>query len=112
MTTYAAQVSVDGPPIAVLVGSRTASSGEATATAFHGRPDTRFFGQPTAGLTTSNEPLALSDGALLILTMSVFTDRNGVSYGQDISIEPDVLVDGDPTAAATDWLLDHPACWR
>jgi carboxyl-terminal processing protease len=110
MTAYAAEVSVDGPPIAVLVGTRTGSSGEATATAFHGRPDTRFFGQPTAGLTTSNEPLALSDGALLILTMSVFTDRNGVSYGQDISIEPDVLVDGDPTAEATAWLLDHPGC--
>ena len=58
------------------------------------------------------QPLALSDGALLILTMSVFTDRNGVSYGQDISIQPDVLVDGDPTAEGTDWLLDHPACRR
>jgi carboxyl-terminal processing protease len=111
MTTYTAEVSVDGP-IAVLVGPRTGSSGEATATAFHGRPDTRFFGQPTAGLTTSNEPVALSDGALLILTMSVFTDRNGVSYGQDISIEPDVLVDGDPTGEATDWLLGRPACGR
>lgn len=110
MTTYAAEVSVDGPPIAVLVGPRTGSSGEATAIAFHGRPDTQLFGQPTAGFTTSNEPLALSDGALLILTMSVFTDRNGESYGQDMSIEPDVLVDGDPTTEATDWLLDHQAC--
>jgi carboxyl-terminal processing protease len=110
MTTYGTAVAIDGPPVAVLIGPRTASSGEATAIAFHARPDTRFFGQSTAGLTTSNEPLALSDGALLILTMSVFTDRAGASYGQDISVDPDELVDGDPTSAATGWLLAHPRC--
>ncbi|MEI9990923.1 MAG: S41 family peptidase [Rhizomicrobium sp.] len=37
--------------VAVLVDRRTASSGEATAIAFEGRPHTRFIGEPTAGFT-------------------------------------------------------------
>lgn len=110
MTTYESEVPADQPPVAVLIGPRTASSGEATAVAFRARPDTRFFGGATAGLTTSNEPLALSDGALLILTMSVFTDRSGHSYGQDIAVEPDVAIDGDPSPAALEWLRTQPEC--
>jgi len=39
--------------IAVLTGPRTASSGEAVTIAFRGRPRTRSFGLPTAGLSTS-----------------------------------------------------------
>ena len=36
-------------PVAVLVDSSTASSAEAITIAFHGRPDTRFFGTHTSG---------------------------------------------------------------
>ena len=61
-----------------------------------------------AGLTTSNEPLFLSDGAMMALTMSAFTDRNGMTYGQNISIDPDEAISGDPTSAATEWLLRQP----
>lgn len=110
MVSYADSVASDGTPVAVLIGPRTGSSGEATAIAFHGRPDTRFFGQATAGLTTANEPLALSDGALLILTMSVFTDRSGLSFGQDIPVLPDQETDGNPTPDAVERLLAHPRC--
>ncbi len=39
--------------VAVLLGPRTASSGEMVAIAFHGRANTRSFGAPTAGLTTA-----------------------------------------------------------
>jgi hypothetical protein len=47
---------------------------------------------------------------MLILTMSVFTDRAGVSFGQDVPVEPDDIIAGDPTVAATDWLLTQPQC--
>ena len=51
--------------VAVLTGPRTASSGEAVTIAFRGRPRTRSFGQPTAGLSTSNETFPLPDGAMI-----------------------------------------------
>lgn len=97
--------SVDNP-VAVQIGSLTASSGEAVTTAFHGRPNTRLFGQSTAGLATSNEPVVLSDGAMIALTRSVFTDRNGHQFGQGFSIEPDELLESteDPLDAAISWL--------
>ena len=119
LSIWAGQPMVDGgltidredpKPTAVLIGRRTGSSGEAVATAFHGQPRARFFGQPTAGLTTANEPVELSDGALLILTMSVFTDRTGHQYGQGIRIEPNQLVTEDLLETATGWLSQEPEC--
>lgn len=54
---------------------------------------------------------------MMALTMSVFTDRNGLAYGFDQSVEPDVLagsdamaLDDEPLTLATAWLLEHPAC--
>ena len=110
MTSYEVQIPEEQPPVAVLISRQTASSGEATAVAFRGRPDTRSFGQETAGLTTSNEPLYLSDGALMALTMSVFTDRTGHAFGQGLRIQPDQPVDGDPVDPAAEWLHDQSAC--
>lgn len=60
------------PRVAVL----TAISGEAVAIAFRGRADTRSFGTPTCGLSTSNHTDRLSDGGNLYLTASVMADRS------------------------------------
>ena len=94
-------------PVAVLIGPQTASSGEATAISFRGRPNTRFFGRPSAGLTTGNELYPLKDGAILVLTTVVELDRTGREYGG--SITPDVVT-ADPQSEATEWLLTQPAC--
>ncbi|RNI27875.1 hypothetical protein EFA69_17430 [Rufibacter immobilis] len=75
-------------PIALLVDERTASSGEAILVSFMGRPDTKSFGEPTAGLSTANKNFTLVDSAQLVLTSAVFTDRNGRIYGK--KIVPDV----------------------
>jgi carboxyl-terminal processing protease len=98
--------------VAVLIGASTGSSGEAAATAFHGRPNTRFFGQQTAGLTTANEPVVLSDGAMIALTMSVFTDRNGHAFGQGVSITPDEFIEPqvDALTEALSWLRAEGTC--
>jgi C-terminal processing protease CtpA/Prc len=85
-------------PTAVLIGSLTGSSGEAVAVAFRGQEATTLYGTPTAGKTTANEPVLLSDGAMIALTMSVFTDRDGNSFGIDTPIEPDVSVTGGADA--------------
>lgn len=106
------------PPVAVLTGPRTASSGEAVATAFRARPATRSFGQGTAGLSTANRAFRLADGAVIQLTVSTFADRTGRLYGE--SIEPDQPVAAGPVTrdvdtdatlrAAVEWLRTQPPC--
>ncbi len=104
------QLKHPGAPVAVLIGPRSASSGEASVLAFRGRPQTRSFGQPTAGLSTANEMRPLVDGSALLLTTSVMQDRRG--GGDGLKIEPDQRTDGDAAtaAAAQAWLLAQPAC--
>jgi carboxyl-terminal processing protease len=110
------------PPVAVLTGRRTASSGEALVIAFRGRRDARTFGQPTRGISTSTLSMKLSDGAVIALATAVFADRTGRSYGS--VIEPDESVPTEVTATAEDqatpedptvarasaWLRGQAAC--
>jgi hypothetical protein len=103
--------------VAVLTGPRTGSSGEVVTVAFRGRPRTRSFGAPTAGLTTGNERFVLPDGAAILLTRSVYVDRTGARYGGTIA--PDSLVGppgatvpaGVPPAGAPDAALDAATAW-
>lgn len=103
------RLAVPDPAVAVLIGPKTASAGEAVALAFRGRPRSRSFGASTCGLTTANSVFELSDGGLLFLTTMVEADRTGRQFSS--SIEPDESVtdaDGssDPAlAAASAWLL-------
>ncbi len=101
-------------PVAVLTGPRTASSGEAVVVAFRGRLDTRSFGLPTAGRSTSNSTFDLPDGSRLLLTTAVMIDRTGAAYGGRIA--PDVRIDSAKTAedgalaAAQAWLRGRKTC--
>lgn len=87
------------PPVAVLIGPMTASSGEFVALAFRGRPRTRSFGEPTYGLPTSNYSKELSDGAVVALTTSLGVDRTGQTF--DSPIPPDHLIKTDWTRLGT-----------
>lgn len=92
------------PYVAVLLDGGVASSGEAVAVAFKQRPNTRFFGTATCGLSTANSPFTLSDGAILNLTVSTDADRTSTMYGGPL--QPDQLIT-DPSAvvtAAVAWL--------
>lgn len=96
-------------PVAVLIGPFTASSGEAVAISFIGRPETRLFGNPTRGVSTSNTAFEMPDGALLIITTALMADRNQTPFGEEIV--PDVIVTDEMTLeTAVDWLLAKPAC--
>jgi len=104
-------------PVAVLTGPGTENAGEAIDVAFRGRPDTRFFGLPTAGRTTGIRALGLPDGGLLALTDSWLVDREGKVYRA--AIPPDEVVAGgrskrdDPALqAAVAWLGTQRACGR
>ena len=67
-------------PVAVLLGTGTASAGEAIAIAFRDRAGTRSFGWHTAGLTTANAGFHLSDDATLYVAVAQMTDRRGNDY--------------------------------
>ncbi|MCF3496315.1 hypothetical protein C7E15_02645 [Stenotrophomonas maltophilia] len=94
--------------VAVLVGPRTASSGEAVAVAFRARPGTRFFGQPTAGLATSNTTFPLPDGGALLLTTAAMADREGTEYPKGIVPVSIVRGDQDAIEIALHWLRSAP----
>lgn len=113
--------SVAAQAVAVLVGRNTASAAEAIAIAFEGRPRTRFFGEPTAGIPTGNELYPLSDGSALLLTTAIGVDRTGATY--ESQMQPDELIvqstsnnaatprENDETAlAARAWLHTQPQC--
>lgn len=73
------------------------------AVAFVGRENTRSFGSPTCGASTGNNTIKLSDGSVLILTVSYMADRNQKVYG--IPVEPDeVVAPKEVVQRAVEWL--------
>ena len=93
-------------PIAVLIDRYTASSGEAVAIAFKGLPNTRFFGERSAGLSTANGPFELADGAVIWLTTGVDLDRDKAKYYSGVT--PDVTV---KTSATEDKVVEAASSW-
>jgi len=77
-------------PVAVLINGATGSSGASIAIAFRGRPNTRFFGEPTSTTTTVNRNVSLPNGAEMIVTTGVMGDRTGRRY--EAGLEPDETV--------------------
>jgi hypothetical protein len=79
------------------------------AVAFRGRPRSRSFGQPTAGLTTATSSYGLSDGSNLTFATSVFADRAGTHYGGPLS--PDIEIESGRLGAVGDPVLDGALDW-
>lgn len=98
-------------PVAVLVDGSTANSAEAVTIAFHGRPETRFFGQRTAGKSTAVQPFTLSDGAELYLTTALDADRSGKTFADGFT--PDVVLPPVSTmpSPAEDAALNAAGAW-
>jgi hypothetical protein len=95
---------ITGQPIALLQSERTASSGEAVLTVFRGLDAVESFGEDSAGYTSGNSVYTLYDGAELVLTSSVYVDRDGVNLNEE-PIRPDHSTDtADEDARA--WLAD------
>jgi C-terminal processing protease CtpA/Prc len=107
------KLSVPHPRVAVLTDIGVASSGEAIAIAFRGRPNTRTFGTPTCGLSTAvkqfplmraGQNLPRPQSARIAVVTDVMADRTMKKYGG--VIEPDELV-SDPVeviSRAVAWL--------
>lgn len=97
------------PRVAVLLDRRVESAGEATAIAFKLRPNTRFFGTGTCGLSTANAAYLLSDGATLVLTVGIDADRTGTQYGGPVLPDSVITDTSAVVPAAVAWLRSqHP----
>ena len=95
--------------VAVLTGPRTASSGEAVTISFIGRPRTRSFGLPTAGLSTANSGVTLPSGAMIFLTTAVEADRTGKRYGEKIA--PEEVIPAGASGTTEDPQMDRAVAW-
>lgn len=93
------------PPqkVAVLLDKKVASSGEAVAIAFVGRPHTKSFGEATYGVSTANRGFEISNGSILVLTVAYMADRNRKVYG--IPVEPDYYTT-KPVEEAIGWIRE------
>ncbi|HEY8897857.1 MAG TPA: S41 family peptidase [Niastella sp.] len=95
-------------PIAVLIDSFTASSGEMTAISFIGLHNVKTFGQPSAGYITSNYPYRLSNGAIFALAQAFAADRKKNIYKEriypDVHIKENSKTADDTMAAALEWV--------
>jgi hypothetical protein len=95
-------------PVAVLIGPKTASAGEYTAMSFEGRRNTRFFGAPSAGYVTANQPVRLSDGAIIAMTGAWGLDRTGKKYIDRITPDEETSAGAATEDAAMKWLMAQP----
>ncbi len=105
------QVPVALPKVAVLTSMYTVSSGEVVAVVFKGRESTRFFGEPTGGLTTANDWTPLGESTALMVSTSVYKDRNGKVYTDFVDVDENVefvpgqeLNEDKAITRATEWL--------
>lgn len=118
LPTWSGSTDEAARPVAVLVDHGVASSGEGTALALRGRPQTRFFGETTFGAASGNAILTLSDGLMMAVTFTYLKDRDGRIYPD--GIPPDEVVETGPglstdpddavVEAAKTWLSSQPGC--
>lgn len=87
--------------IALVIDRGTASSGEILVLAFKGQKNVRSFGQPTAGASSANKSIRLSNGGLLALTTARILDRTGRAHAGPVL--PDVATNQAPHAAS-EWV--------
>jgi carboxyl-terminal processing protease len=96
-------------PIAVLIDSLTASSGEMTAISFIGLRNVRTFGQPSAGYTSANGTYRLSNGAILQLANAYAADRKKNTYKEriypNVHIGENTKTADDTLEAAMEWVM-------
>lgn len=98
---------VSGQPVALLQDDMTASSGEAVLTAFRGVEGTRTFGEDSAGYTSGNSIHQLYDGAQMVLTNSVYVDREGTSLEERPIPADEPVAPEDAEQAAAEWLAEQ-----
>lgn len=101
----------DDLPVALLTSPVTAQAGEALVVAFAGRAQARRFGEGTRGVPVGSTTKALSDGAMLVLTVTVQSDRAGTRYDGVIPPDEPVAIDWARFGAAEDPVVVAARRW-
>lgn len=101
-------------PLAVVVGSRTASAGEMLLVALLGEARVQTFGSTSYGLSTANMTYRLADGSSLVLTESRYALGDGPVYQGGIAPMHPAAKDAPVGAAvkeAAEWAAaNSPQC--
>jgi carboxyl-terminal processing protease len=90
--------------VAVLTDVRVASSGEATAIAFRGRPNTRSFGTATCGVSTGIVAGSVGNGFVLGLATVWMADRDSTIYGGKLQPDEEITDAAATFARAIEWI--------
>lgn len=98
----------DLPRVAVLTSMYTASSGEALAVIFKGRPNTRFFGEKTNGMITSTDWKMIDEETFVSISVAYYQDRTGTVYTEYVDVDEEVKFEID---GAEDQALDKAREW-
>ncbi|HEX9564850.1 MAG TPA: S41 family peptidase, partial [Gemmatimonadaceae bacterium] len=93
----------DNPRVAVLTDGRVAGWGEAVVIAFKGRPNTRYFGEATCGLSTATSSFGVA-GAVLFLTVADLADRSKGTYGGALLPDEAITIHTELRERAIAWL--------
>ncbi len=106
------------PAVALLIDEPTLAAGEQVGVAFRGRPNVRFFGEPTAGNPFLLEQTSLSDGVTIYLSAARSYDHLGNVYAGPLTPDETIATDWlkfgtnqDPVIiTAANWLQTNPVC--
>jgi carboxyl-terminal processing protease len=93
-----------GGRVAVLTDVRVASSGEAMAIAFRGRPNTRSFGTATCGVSTGIVAGPVGNGYVLGLATVWMADRDSTVYGGQVPPDEELTDAAATLARAIEWI--------
>lgn len=98
-------------PIAVLIGRYTSSSGEALASGLKGLPNVKLFGEITAGYSTSNSWMLISDNVAFNPAVAVYMSQDKTAHYD--GIHPDVYNDAsfDFKSPTTGELIEQVSQW-
>jgi carboxyl-terminal processing protease len=99
-------------PVAVLIGPSTGSSGEITAISLSSRPNTRFFGERTAGYANSTQGFYVgsNNNIYILLTTALAVNNKGKLFNH--FIDPDEVVNAKiDLNQISDDLINHALKW-
>jgi hypothetical protein len=90
-------------PIAIIIGKNTSSSGEISAAIFYGKPNIKFFGEPTGGALSINEGHKINNNLELIITTALYqTTNKKIHYDEKLYPNNET---NSPIKDAIDWIL-------
>jgi len=101
-TKYKSNKNYFPKPIAIIIGKNTSSSGEISAAMFYGKPNIKFFGEPTGGALSINEGHKINDNLEIIITTALYqtTDKK-IHYDEKLYPNNET---NNPIKEAIDWI--------